>query len=104
MSLYSIGVYGSFNCNLYDHKIAIPITLKSANEELFKSSIWGPTCDALDQVKIYKKNENIILLHICICSKYNEHAKFHSCSMYGNQTMKFRPFQWEWKCVGYFPS
>lgn len=44
------GVYGSFNCNLYDHKIAVPLTLKSANEEVFKSSIWGPTCDALDVV------------------------------------------------------
>lgn len=44
------GVYGSFNCNLYDHKIVYPLTLKSGNEELFKSSIWGPTCDALDQV------------------------------------------------------
>lgn len=44
------GVYGSFNCNLYDHKIVYPITLKSPDEELFKSSVWGPTCDALDQV------------------------------------------------------
>lgn len=44
------GVYGSFNCNLYDHNIVHPITLKSADEVVFKSSIWGPTCDALDQV------------------------------------------------------
>lgn len=49
------GVYGSFNCNLYDHKICMPITLKSADEELFKSSVWGPTCDALDQVTISNK-------------------------------------------------
>lgn len=47
------GVYGSFNCNLYDHKIVHPKTLKNSmcNEPLYKSSIWGPTCDALDQVK-----------------------------------------------------
>lgn len=44
------GVYGSFNCNLYDHNIAHPVTLKSSNGEVFRSSIWGPTCDALDQV------------------------------------------------------
>ena len=30
------GVYGSFNCNLYDHKIVHPITLKSADEEVLK--------------------------------------------------------------------
>lgn len=44
------GVYGSFNCQLYDHKIVKPITLEPSNEELYKSSIWGPSCDALDQV------------------------------------------------------
>nr|AIZ03430.1 ornithine decarboxylase [Mayetiola destructor] len=44
------GVYGSFNCQLYDHKIVKPITLKPSNDGLFKSSIWGPTCDALDQI------------------------------------------------------
>lgn len=84
------GVYGSFNCNLYDHKIVHPITLKSADEEVldclsdfllqcelncvcksyqisllslslkvFKSSIWGPTCDALDQVCILKNKHFI---------------------------------------------
>lgn len=62
------GVYGSFNCNLYDHKIVYPITLKPANEELFKSSIWGPTCDALDQVcTLYIKyiiNISIILMRL----------------------------------------
>lgn len=48
------GVYGSFNCQLYDHKIVYPITLKTPDEETFKSSVWGPTCDALDQVRIFK--------------------------------------------------
>lgn len=47
------GVYGSFNCSLYDHKVVYPLTLKSPNMELFKSSVWGPTCDALDQVIQY---------------------------------------------------
>lgn len=44
------GVYGSFNCSLYDHKVVHPITLKSPTTELLRSSVWGPTCDALDQV------------------------------------------------------
>lgn len=26
------GVYGSFNCQLYDHKIVYPLTLKSIND------------------------------------------------------------------------
>lgn len=46
------GVYGSFNCMLYDHKLVEPIFLnKPSNEEKqYSSTIWGPTCDAFDQI------------------------------------------------------
>ncbi|KAF6197753.1 hypothetical protein GE061_008719 [Apolygus lucorum] len=44
------GVYSSFNCLLYDHASVTPIPLKGADGPLYKSSIWGPTCDSLDQV------------------------------------------------------
>jgi len=52
------GVYGSFNCQLYDHKIVYPKVLKetSGDELLYSSSIWGPTCDALDQI-----SDNVLL-------------------------------------------
>jgi ornithine decarboxylase len=58
----SDGVYGSFNCILYDHQNPVPRLL--SHEERFyynspdrhlnttangyKCSIWGPTCDGLD--------------------------------------------------------
>lgn len=46
------GVYGSFNCLLYDHQIVKPILLKKSNqnEKKIKSTIFGPTCDALDEI------------------------------------------------------
>ncbi|XP_034943938.1 ornithine decarboxylase 1-like [Chelonus insularis] len=44
------GVYGSFNCILYDHQRVIPTPLKAGCGKLIPSSIWGPTCDGLDQV------------------------------------------------------
>lgn len=47
------GVYGSFNCQLYDHQIVVanPLDLhKKAPGRIMKSSIWGPTCDALDRI------------------------------------------------------
>jgi len=47
------GVYGSFNCVLYDHAVVHPETLRldeAENELLAPASIWGPTCDGLDQV------------------------------------------------------
>lgn len=46
------GVYGSFNCLLYDHQHVKPQFLKqrASDEKQFASTIWGPTCDALDQL------------------------------------------------------
>lgn len=46
------GVYGSFNCLLYDHQIVKPILLNPRDDEETKyaSTIWGPTCDALDEI------------------------------------------------------
>lgn len=47
------GVYGSFNCLLYDHaevEANIPSICRRDGGMLFKSSIWGPTCDGLDRI------------------------------------------------------
>lgn len=46
------GVYGSFNSILYDHAVVNPETLQDVHtsDKKFVSSIWGPTCDGLDQV------------------------------------------------------
>lgn len=43
------GVYGSFNCVLYDHYVPEPCFFaKNESNEKHTSSIWGPTCDGLD--------------------------------------------------------
>jgi ornithine decarboxylase len=50
------GVYASFNCLFYDHAEVQPVLIdESRNEDLsgftlYKSSVWGPTCDGLDLV------------------------------------------------------
>jgi len=47
------GVYASFNCLFYDHAECLPILINGEEgrvEKLYKSSIWGPTCDGLDVV------------------------------------------------------
>ncbi|KAK0046655.1 ornithine decarboxylase [Biomphalaria pfeifferi] len=41
------GVYGSFNCILYDHAHA-EAHVFSDSPLRFTSSVWGPTCDGLD--------------------------------------------------------
>jgi ornithine decarboxylase len=43
------GIYGSFNCILYDHYIPEPsLFTKNKSNEKYTSSIWGPTCDGID--------------------------------------------------------
>ncbi|XP_013395990.1 ornithine decarboxylase, partial [Lingula anatina] len=43
------GVYGSFNCLLYDHAELTPDYLKEVDSKAtITSSLWGPTCDGLD--------------------------------------------------------
>ncbi|CAI8024741.1 Ornithine decarboxylase [Geodia barretti] len=46
------GVYGSFNCILYDHITPTPFVVKSppAGATVHASSLWGPTCDGLDKI------------------------------------------------------
>lgn len=46
------GVYASFNCLFYDHAECFPILVadRASHATLYKSSIWGPTCDGLDVV------------------------------------------------------
>lgn len=46
------GVYGSFNCVLYDHYVPKPILMgRNDAEKKYTTSIWGPTCDGLDCIQ-----------------------------------------------------
>lgn len=51
------GVFGSF-AEVLSYKIFCPgliivnpLTLKPTNEKMYRSSIWGPTCDVVDEVR-----------------------------------------------------
>ncbi|KAH3847754.1 hypothetical protein DPMN_090085 [Dreissena polymorpha] len=51
MYFVSDGVYGSFNCLLYDHAAEVkikPLKYVDVNDMTFESSVWGPTCDGID--------------------------------------------------------
>jgi len=43
------GVYQSFNCIFFDHAAPKPLVFSPAGRtELYKSTVFGPTCDSLD--------------------------------------------------------
>jgi len=46
------GVYQSFNCIYFDHYSPKPLVLNTTNEntKLYRSTIFGPTCDSMDCV------------------------------------------------------
>ncbi|PFH46460.1 hypothetical protein AMATHDRAFT_69820 [Amanita thiersii Skay4041] len=51
------GVYGAFNCILFDHQVVHPYVLSmgdsfhvSSTEPMEVCSVWGPTCDSIDCV------------------------------------------------------
>jgi len=55
------GVYGSFNCMLYDHATVTPLLLEPRPGPNYSSTIWGPTCDGLDQIA---SNVEMPLMHV----------------------------------------
>ena len=55
------GVYGSFNCLVFDHATVTPEVFGTEEKaEKFPSSIWGPTCDSLDCI-----TKNVLLPKVC---------------------------------------
>lgn len=52
------GVYGAFNCLMFDHQVAQPYVLSMGGSfhvpvgaPTLASSVWGPTCDSIDCVR-----------------------------------------------------
>ena len=43
------GLYGNLNCKLFDH--AVPVLRTHKNGKLFKSRVYGPTCDSFDLIE-----------------------------------------------------
>jgi len=84
------GVYGAFNCILFDHQTVHPHVLSMGGsfhvpdeEPLHTSSVWGPTCDSIDcvcpttqlpcalRVGDWLGFENMGAYTICAASQFN---------------------------------
>jgi len=44
------GVYGSFNCVVFDHAVVVPKVFKSSAPQVIPTKLFGPTCDSIDVV------------------------------------------------------
>jgi ornithine decarboxylase len=89
------GMYGSFNCIIFDHQVVHPKVLTKNDEFMFgqdvcepefESSVWGPTCDSIDclnkSTRLPKLEpgdwlyyENMGAYTICAASQFNGFKK-----------------------------
>lgn len=44
------GIYGSFNCIYFDHTIPTILPFNERDGKLYKSRLFGPTCDSIDLI------------------------------------------------------
>ena len=44
------GIYGSFNCIYFDHNIPTILPFNERDGKLYKSRLFGPTCDSIDLI------------------------------------------------------
>ncbi|KAF9048930.1 ornithine decarboxylase [Panaeolus papilionaceus] len=84
------GVYGAFNCILFDHQVKHPYVLSmngsfhvSSSEPQHMCSVWGPTCDSIDcvspktvlptnlQVGDWLGFDNMGAYTVCAASQFN---------------------------------
>ncbi|KAF8193325.1 ornithine decarboxylase [Pholiota molesta] len=84
------GVYGAFNCILFDHQVVQPYVLSmngsfhiADTEATHVSSVWGPTCDSIDcvaaktvlprglQVGDWLGFDNMGAYTVCAASQFN---------------------------------
>lgn len=84
------GVYGAFNCIMFDHQTPQPYVLclngsfhVPSSEPTCASSVWGPTCDSIDvvcpvtrlprslRVGDWLAFENMGAYTICAASQFN---------------------------------
>jgi diaminopimelate decarboxylase len=55
------GVYGSFNCIYFDHGKPVILPFNERDGKMFKSILFGPTCDSIDLI-----SENVMLPELAI--------------------------------------
>lgn len=105
------GVYGSFNCILFDHQVVHPYALtikhqftRGESVDVATCSVWGPTCDSIDCVKSrvvlpsgleigdWIGFDDMGAYTICAASQFNgfQESAVHYCSGTGERSRAVR--------------
>ena len=85
------GIYGSFNCIYFDHSLPklIPFN-KSWDEKLYRSTVFGPTCDSMDIIAEAVLLPELFIGEWVYVKDFGAYTSASSSAFNGFKTRKFK--------------
>jgi len=79
------GVYGCFNCIVFDHATPEIKPFNERNEKRYKSVIFGPTCDSLDTISQECELPELVVGEWCYVENFGSYTKAAASNFNGFQ-------------------
>ena len=80
------GLYGSFNCVVFDYKKVTILPFNERDGTLFRSTIWGPTCDSIDLIAENAMLPNLVVGESLFVESFGAYTCAASSSFNGFKT------------------
>ena len=68
------GIYGSFNCMIFDHQIPELLPYNERNGEKYESVVYGPTCDSVDKICASVKLPELAIGEWCFIKNFGAYT------------------------------
>jgi len=79
------GVYGCFNCIVFDYATPEIKPFNERNEKRYKSTIFGPTCDSLDTISRETELPELVVGEWCYVENFGAYTKAAASNFNGFQ-------------------
>jgi len=82
------GVYGSFNCIMYDGAFPEICPFNERNEKRYKSTIFGPTCDSMDTISRNMELPELVVGEWCFVENFGAYTQAAASTFNGFQMIE----------------
>jgi len=79
------GVYGSFNCIIFDGQIPEVFPFNERKEKRYKSTIFGPTCDSMDTISKDTELPELVVGEWCFVENFGAFTQAAASTFNGFQ-------------------
>lgn len=79
------GVYGCFNCIMFDHQTPEIFPFNERNEKRYKSTIFGPTCDSIDTISRNVELPELVVGEWCYVESFGAYTQAAASNFNGFQ-------------------